>query len=233
MREISRETDPQAMVARYGSGMQRIARRDRLVALSRRGLEAPRYRITRSDLWSTAVDPWKDPERLPEFDRGVLGELLHAGEARVIEHLSVPEDDPAAEYFRGMGSAITVPTWDDGEVLNMVVMMRREPGGYRPEELPQAVWMANLFGRATRNLVLRNQLDAAYARLDEELQVVARIQRDIAPVGPGLCREDRDVVNDINHQTTGSNADRSCTRIRVLEVISADRQCLTNDRDVA
>ncbi len=181
MREISRETDPQAMVARYGSGMQRIARRDRLVALSRRGLEPPRYRITRSDLWSTAVDPWKEPDRLPEFDRGVLGELLHAGEARVIEHLSVPEDDPGAEYFRGMGSAITVPTWDDGEVLNMVVMMRREPGGYRPEDLPQAVWMANLFGRATRNLVLRNQLDDAYARLEEELQVVARIQRSLLP----------------------------------------------------
>ena len=181
MREISRETDAQSMVARYGSGMQKLSRRDRLVALSRRGLAAPRYRITRSDLWAEAVDPWKDPERLPVFDRGLLGELLHAGEARVIDHLAVPEDDPAAEYFRGMGSAITVPTWDDGEVLNMVVMMRRSPGGYRPEELPQAVWMGNLFGRATKNLVLRNQLDAAYARLDEELQVVASIQRSLLP----------------------------------------------------
>jgi len=181
MRDVSRETDPQAMVARYGAGMKRVVPRDRLVALSRRGLEAPWYRITRSDLWDEPIDPWAHPERLPLLDRGLLGELLHAGEARVLSDLRVPADDPGAPYFEGMRSAITIPTWDGGEVLNMVVMMRRDADGYEPDDLPQAVWMANLFGRATRNLVLSNQLDAAYARLDEELRVVADIQRSLLP----------------------------------------------------
>ncbi len=181
MRDVSRETDPQAMVARYGAGMKQVVPRDRLVALSRRGLAAPWYRITRSDMWNRSVDPWTHPERLPLLDRGLLGELLYAGEARVLSDLRVPEDDPGAEYFEGMRSAITIPTWDEGEVLNMVLMMRREPDGYHADDLPQAVWMANLFGRATKNLVLSHQLDAAYARLDEELRVVADIQRSLLP----------------------------------------------------
>jgi sigma-B regulation protein RsbU (phosphoserine phosphatase) len=181
MQDISRETDPQKMVARYGAGMQNVIARDRLVALSRRNLEAPRYRITRSDLWDTPVNPWRNADRLPEFDHGILGELLYAGEARVLDTIDVPADDPAAEYFAGMKSGITVPTWDEGEVLNMVLMMRREPNAYSPEDLPQAVWMANLFGRATKNLVLSHELDRAYARLDEELRVVADIQRSLLP----------------------------------------------------
>lgn len=181
MREISKETDPQRMVARYGAGMQGLVARDRLVALSRRDLESPRYRITRSDLWEHQVNPWKSAATLPEFDHGVLGELLYAGEPRVLQSIDVPDDDPGAEYFAGMESGIVIPTWDGGEVVNMVLMMQREPNAYAEEDLPQAVWMANLFGRATKNLVLSHQLDRAYAQLDEELRVVADIQRSLLP----------------------------------------------------
>jgi sigma-B regulation protein RsbU (phosphoserine phosphatase) len=43
------------------------------------------------------------------------------------------------------------------------------------------VWMSNLYGRATHNLVLSDQLKEAYDAVDYDLQVVANIQRDLLP----------------------------------------------------
>src|SRR4029079_9044984 len=42
-------------------------------------------------------------------------------------------------------------------------------------------WMANLFGRATHNLVLRQEVSKAYDSVEKELQVVADIQRSLLP----------------------------------------------------
>src|SRR5256885_12984682 len=52
--------------------------------------------------------------------------------------------------------------YDQGVALNMVLLLRREPGAFRPEQFPEVVWMSNLFGRATHNLVLSEQLKGAY-----------------------------------------------------------------------
>ncbi len=64
-------------------------------ALSRRGLEAPKFRITRSSIWTRHINPWKESELLPVYDRGLLQELLYAGEPRIINHPVVDPDDPA------------------------------------------------------------------------------------------------------------------------------------------
>jgi sigma-B regulation protein RsbU (phosphoserine phosphatase) len=50
--------------------------------------------------------------------------------------------------------------------------------------------MSNLFGRATHNLVLNDQLQAAYAAVDREMKTVADLQRSLLPASlpqiPGL-----------------------------------------------
>src|SRR5215218_2552450 len=64
----------------------------------------------------------------------------------------------------------------------MVVLMRQEAAAFRREQLPEHVWMSNLFGRATHNLVLSDELKKAYEVVDQEMQVVADIQRSLLPV---------------------------------------------------
>src|SRR5690349_20491437 len=98
MREMSRQTDPQAMVRAYGAKMRQILPIDRSVSLSRRGLEAPKFRITRSSLWAEEVNPWKQKDRLPVLEGGLLAELIYGNEPLVIDDLRVAEDDPAAEF---------------------------------------------------------------------------------------------------------------------------------------
>jgi sigma-B regulation protein RsbU (phosphoserine phosphatase) len=181
MREMSLQTDPQAMVRAYSERIRQILPTDRMVSLSRRGLTSPKYRITRSNLWSQEVNPWKDPQRLPLFDKGLLGELLYSDMPRVVNDLKVSADDPAAEYFEGQKSLISIPQFDAGVATNMVVLMRKVPDGFDPETLPEWVWTSGLFGRATHNLVLSEDLKKAYDVVDQELKVIAGIQRSLLP----------------------------------------------------
>src|SRR4051812_24624957 len=74
MRELSRQTDPQAMVRAYSARMRRLLPSDRRISLSRRDLPAPRYRVTRYSLWEGDINPWKERDRLPVLEGGLLGE---------------------------------------------------------------------------------------------------------------------------------------------------------------
>lgn len=181
MRSLSRQTDPQEMVRIYGEHTERINPIDRFVALSRRGLDFPLYRITRSDIWKDEINPWLQKDRLPLLQGGLLGELIYADAPRIINDLRVAADDPAAEYFAGQRSLMAIPHYDGGIALNMVILMREDANAFDLEKLPDTVLTSNLFGRATHNLVLRDEARRAYETIDREMQVVAAIQRSLLP----------------------------------------------------
>lgn len=181
MRELSRQSDPQEMVRTYGERMRGSIESDRIVSISRRDLARPWYRITRSTTWEGEVNPWQQRDRLPLLSSGLLGELLYADEPRLLTDLRVADNDPAREYFEGIGSLLAVPHFDQGVAQNMVVFMREDRAGIDPERVPEIVWFNNLFGRATHNLVLSADLRAAYELVDRELSVVAEIQRSLLP----------------------------------------------------
>ena len=71
--------------------------------------------------------------------------------------------------------------YDQGEALNMVVLLRQEAFAFPKDQIPDLVWRSNLFGRATNNLVLKGELQRAYDALDRELKVVGDIQRSLLP----------------------------------------------------
>lgn len=190
MREMSRITDPQELVRSYSAKMRQIYHVDHTISLSRRGLELPKYRITRSSRWTGAVNPWESPDQLPIYDRGLLGELLYRDEPTLIDELSVPSDDPAAELFAGMRSLMAIPLYENGEAINMVVVLREVSHGFSHQRMAMQIWMSNLFGRGTRTLVLSNELKKAYTAVEYELKAVADIQRSLLPAElpkiPGL-----------------------------------------------
>lgn len=190
MAEMSQQTDPQAMVRAYGARMQKLVPVARRLSLSRRGLEAPEYRITRYSEWQEEVNPWKEKDRLPLLRGGLLADLLYSNRPHVIDELQLDPDDPAAPFLAGQQSLIAIPMLDGGEALNMVLATQSEPYGFDKERFPDTFWLANLFGRATYNLVLKDQVRAAYETIDRELKVVSNIQRSLLPTAmpdiPGL-----------------------------------------------
>jgi sigma-B regulation protein RsbU (phosphoserine phosphatase) len=181
MREMSRQSEPQAMVRAYGARMQQIRPSDRSISLSRRDLQAPYFRITRSNMWKSEVNPWKDKEKLPVLAGGLLGELIYGDEPRIIDDLQLDDSDPGAAYFQGMRSVMAIPLYDKGVALNMVVLLRKEPGAFNREQFPEWVWLSNLFGRATHNLVLSEQLQTAFNAVDHEMKIIENLQRSLLP----------------------------------------------------
>jgi sigma-B regulation protein RsbU (phosphoserine phosphatase) len=183
MREMSLHEDPQAMVQTYGARMRTIMPSDRSLSLSRRGLDFPKYRITRSTTWAEVVDPWREKDRLPLLEGGLLGDLIYGDEPRIIDDISnlIEPDDPAWEYLEGERSLMAIPHFDKGVGINMVVIMSKEPAAYDPEHFPERFWISSLFGRATHSLVLSAELKQAYEIVERELKVVADIQRSLLP----------------------------------------------------
>ena len=181
MRLISRQTDPQAMVRTYGQRMRQLMSVAGMISVSRRGLPFPTYRITRSSIWREEINPWKEKDRLPVLEGGLLGELLYGDEPQIIDELAIAADDPAALYLSGHGSLAAIPLFDQGVALNMVILLRKEPAAFSRDRFPELVWLSNLFGRATNNLVLSAQVEEAYTALDYELKMVADMQRALLP----------------------------------------------------
>jgi phosphoserine phosphatase RsbU/P len=181
VRSMSEINDPQEMVRAYGQAMRESFPTDGFVAISRRGLGRPYVRITRSHLWDINHDPWKNQAKLPLLDRGILSKLIYDEEAVIIDDLHVEADDPAYEHLAGFRTLSAIPQFDGGASLNMIISLNREPGTFDLESFPERVWMSNLFGRATQNLVLAQELKKAGEAIDRELRVVGEIQRSLLP----------------------------------------------------
>lgn len=181
MRDISTHTDPNEMVRAYGESVQKLMPRSGYMALSRRDLAYPQYRVTRYSRWAEGLDPWKNRDKLPLLSGGMLADLFYAGRPQQLELLSLGEDDPAYEYLKPFRSMVAVPHFDGGEALNMALILFDDVDAFPTEQLPELVWTSNLFGRGVHNLVLRRDLQVAYDAMDRELQVVAEIQRGLLP----------------------------------------------------
>ena len=182
MRSMSRQTDPQQMVREYGERVRRILDIDCSVSLSRRDVDRPRVVVTRSSLSDVSgANPWTERGRLPVLCGGLLADLIWGDVPVVVNDLTVPETDPAHPYLRGMRSLAAIPLYDQGQSLNMVVLARSVPGGFDRRHFPEHVWMSNLFGRATFNLVLSQDLRRAYDTIDRDLAKVAALQQSLLP----------------------------------------------------
>jgi sigma-B regulation protein RsbU (phosphoserine phosphatase) len=187
----------------YARRMAELFPTARQVTLSRRKLEYPSFRVTRSSTWREEGDPGADPQRLPVLRGGLFAELLYGDEPRVIDDLQLGPGDPAAPYLDGQSSLIAIPLYDGGAAFNMVVATREGPYAFPPERFPDLVWMSNLFGRATQAALLSQKLKEAKDASDQEMRMVATMQRSILPAKlpaiPGL-----DLA--VSYQTTASQA---------------------------
>ena len=181
MREMSLQTDPQQMVQQYGARVRHMMNTDRFISMSRRDLKQPQVRITRNSLSTENINPWLDSKRLAVISGGLLADLIWGDKPVIIDDLQLDSSDPAFSLLDGLGSLVAIPLYDQGMSLNMVVLGRTTRNGFNHDLLPEHVWMSNLFGRATNNLLLSQQLRTAYEAVDNEMQVVAEIQQSLLP----------------------------------------------------
>jgi sigma-B regulation protein RsbU (phosphoserine phosphatase) len=190
MRELSCLTDPEEMYRAFARRMGQLFPTSRQLTVSRRGLEDPEFRVLRYNLWKDAADPYKEPHRLPTYAGGLFAELLYADMPQVIDRIELAPGDPAAEFLDGQHSLLSIPVYEDGAAVNTLIVTREEAHAFPREQVPDLVWMTNLFGRAMLSQVLSGQLASAYENADYELRVIAEMQQSLLPQAvpklPGL-----------------------------------------------
>ncbi|MBX3378925.1 MAG: PP2C family protein-serine/threonine phosphatase [Phycisphaeraceae bacterium] len=183
MKSVSGITDPNQMVEVYWDGVGELWPMEHYASLSRRGVEPPKYVVTRSSRFVEHFNPWTQREKLPVLSGGILGEVAYADKPLVISDLDkrLKRDDPGWFYLEGFRTLIALPQYEDGKGLNVGLSLLGPDEEFDESMLPMMHWQASLFGRGTQNLVLRNQLAGALAELDRELQAVGEIQRSLLP----------------------------------------------------
>jgi phosphoserine phosphatase RsbU/P len=190
MRELSRYSDPQEMYHVFAQRMGQLFPTTRQITLSRRGVDQPDVRITRFNLWDETPDPFRHWEKFPIIRGGFFSELLYADEPLLFDDLRLSSSDPAARYLDGQQSLLAIPIYEHGSALNTVVLTREESHAFPPEQVPELVWMSNLFGRATQSMVLSQRLRETYATSDAEIREIAELQHSLLPAElpkvPGL-----------------------------------------------
>ena len=183
MRAISGVTDPEELVDVYWTNVGEMIEISDYVAVSRRNVEPPYYLVTRSSRFTEHFNPWTQRDRLPQLTGGLLGEIAYANAPVLIDDLParLRPDDPGHFYLEGFQSLVALPHYDCGESINVTVLLLPHESSLDKAMIPMLHWQSGLFGRGTQNLVLRNQLADALAKLDRELQVVGQIQRSLLP----------------------------------------------------
>jgi sigma-B regulation protein RsbU (phosphoserine phosphatase) len=183
MKSVSGITDPNQMVEVYWDGVGELWPMEHYCSLSRRGVEPPKFIVTRSSRFVEHFNPWTQREKLPVLSGGILGEVAYADKPMVITDLDkrLKESDPGWFYLQGFTTLIALPQYEDGKGLNVGLSLLGPDEEFDESMLPMMHWQASLFGRGTQNLVLRNQLGSALADLDRELQAVGEIQRSLLP----------------------------------------------------
>jgi sigma-B regulation protein RsbU (phosphoserine phosphatase) len=185
MRNLSLLTDPQQAAHLYGTGLRRfnMVPNDRYLSISRRDLPSPQFRITRNSAWTEHPDPWREKHKLPLRSGGILGEIAYSNEPAIIRDLParLRPDDPAYEELKGFELLVALPHFDMGQSINYGILLNREASKFPFDQIPVMLWQANLWGRATLNLVNTQKLREAYEAIDHELKLVGNIQRSLLP----------------------------------------------------
>jgi sigma-B regulation protein RsbU (phosphoserine phosphatase) len=190
MRELSRYSDPEELSRVFARRLNQLYPTSRQLTVSRRGLDAPRYRVTRYNLWPEPIDRGREPEKLPVLSGGLIGELVYDDQPRVIDDLDLPPGDPAGRFLGGQRSLLAIPLFDMGTASSMLLVARQDAAAFPREQVPDLVWLSNLFAHATQTLKLSDQLRDEVDKADYELRTVGELQQSLLPPSvpavPGL-----------------------------------------------
>ncbi len=184
LRAASRAESPQDSVARFGVVMRELYPVDGALAVSRRGLEAGQYKITRNLIRhdvESGGNPWAQWASIPAHRDGFVGEVTRCDFPELILNMRVEDDPVVGDLLAPFGSCLAVPVFDAGEPLNWTLLFKRSPEGFSVEEMEQRLLLMNLNGRATKNLVTVEDVKRLNARLTQQLERIASIQQSLLP----------------------------------------------------
>lgn len=185
LRKASRQTDPGEIQKIFAAMLRDDELVQGFVSISTRGLPAGKYKITRTnlddDLGVVHRNPWNDWASMPTHEGGFLGEVIATPEPKLIRNLHIANDPVLGEKLARFGSCFVTPLFDNGEAINWSITFRLDKGGYSLQEAEAFLMRGNIIGRMTKTLVIAKQVKELNAKLAQQLEQVAQIQRSLLP----------------------------------------------------
>lgn len=185
LQSVSRATEPVEVQRRFGHLLLADPGILATVSVSVRGLGPGEYKITRLQRREEFGKPWTDPwahwSELPVHTGGFIGRVIETNAPKIVRHLQLSDDPVLGPRLSHAGSAFVNPLFDEGEALNWSITFRAEPEGLDPANAAEVFLRGNIIGRMTKTLVLAKQARALNARLTEQLEQIAQIQRSLLP----------------------------------------------------
>ncbi len=183
---ISGMHDPQQVQVEFGRRMAVMSGVDSYLSISTRGLKPGEYKITRTLLSHEAmlvnpVNPWEQWEKMPVHMGGFIGEMISEPTAKLFSEFHLRDDPVLGDRLSKYGSALVVPLFDSGAALNWSIVLRDENDAFSEHDAEDYLMQGNLIGRMTRNLVIQRQINDLNAKLTEQLDEIAAIQRSLLP----------------------------------------------------
>ncbi len=189
LRRGSTIREPGSLLAHYGVWLRQRRPVDHMISVSRRGLEAGEYKITRSIRMVNGqfppsaglANPWRDWESMPVRRGGFIGEILATDGPQIFTDLSVASDPVIGDAIADMRWGLAIPNYDNGESLNWGLWFTRDRQGWDIDQVEFGLLTANLLGMATSNLVAHKRAAELNKRLEQQLVQIANIQRSLLP----------------------------------------------------
>jgi HD-GYP domain-containing protein (c-di-GMP phosphodiesterase class II) len=218
-RQMSSRDDP-TEAAQIGLAFaRRILKFDRSIAATRRDMENGSIRITRSDAPGTAFHDPIGREEFPPLDRGILCDLLHAGQPRLFDDLAVAPDDPAARYLDGMRSMAAIPQFRGGEPADMVFHLRREPAAFQHDRFAELVLISSLFGQSINNLGKAREMAQAEKSIKNQYEIIAKLSNTVMNSALDL-KHDNEALEQRVRERTRELAEANLDAIYMLAIAS-------------
>lgn len=184
--QLSRATTPRDVLKVFSDGLRKFEAPAGYMSLSTRDVAPGQYKITRflgenefdqmgeTDAWSTLGE-------LKVFKGGLLGDIVSRGTPSLYENLQVVDDVVLGDRLAPFRSLMAIPLFDDGEVKNWAIPLRREPNGFSLKKLEDELLRANLVGGTVRHVQTSHELRIAHERIQFEVRRIAAIQRALLP----------------------------------------------------
>jgi sigma-B regulation protein RsbU (phosphoserine phosphatase) len=190
VREISVAESPLQVLTAFARYYWELRPTDYMISLSTKDLPEGQYRITRQiDVGAvragqrsmTEEQRWPDRSQIPVHQGGFLGEIIARKRPQLFHHLDLKGDPVLGDALAGLGSAMVMPLYDEGEPRYWNIPFRRAPEGFTVEELEQAMLVANLAGGTNSRLLLVQEIKKLNQTLRQQFEEVAQVQRSLLP----------------------------------------------------
>jgi len=153
------------------------------IMLSTRGLAVGEFRVIEMQLGSDfPVDPdsWSDANS-PVRRGGVFATLISRRRPQLVHDVDWSHDPHFSQLLANYGSIIAIPFTSNRLPMNWVILLKSRPQEFSIDEVDQSMLRSILIGSLMESQALAEDLAAANAKIDADVQQLADLQRSLLP----------------------------------------------------